>query len=298
MSSFVLKLIAMLTMLIDHSTVALYYCGALQSSGLYFVLRSIGRPAFPIFCFLLAVGYEKTSNREKYFSRLCLFAALSQLPFCLMTVRSNYSFITGGFAVSILPVGALLLIPLGVYFVYVCKKEVKPSLFLLAAALILACVDLTVGGYTLLSHFHLNVFYTLALSLACMRVLDLLLDANEDKVKKVLCFLAVAIFAVFFQSNADYSYEGLALCIFLHMLRGDKTRTLILTVLWCGFLYLLPIFSGQTKYLIMGGISMLAPLCIFFFNGKRGPKLRTAFYLVYPVHLAVLALLCVILRVF
>ena len=37
--------------------------------------------SFPIFAFLLAVGFEETSDRVKYFIRLLLFALLAEIPY-------------------------------------------------------------------------------------------------------------------------------------------------------------------------------------------------------------------------
>lgn len=75
LSAFALKIIAIVSMLIDH-------VGAVLLPDVI-ELRYIGRLAFPIFCFLIAEGYAHTKNAPKYLSRLGLFALISELPFNL-----------------------------------------------------------------------------------------------------------------------------------------------------------------------------------------------------------------------
>lgn len=99
-----LKLIAIVTMLIDHIA-AVVLDGYLLNAGFYdngidfpaiiaagftkltiifwidIVMRLIGRLAFPLFCFLLVEGFFYTKSRAKYALRLFLFALISEIPF-------------------------------------------------------------------------------------------------------------------------------------------------------------------------------------------------------------------------
>lgn len=55
--------------------------------------RLVGRISFPIFAFLIAEGFEKTSHMWKYLCRLLAFAALSQIPYSLFMETSGASVI-------------------------------------------------------------------------------------------------------------------------------------------------------------------------------------------------------------
>lgn len=93
-----LKLIAIITMLIDHVGAAVIWRmilsnaaagsmeGTIAYDGLlriYMIMRYIGRIAFPIFCFLMVEGLQKTRNKAKYAFRLGIFALASEIPFDL-----------------------------------------------------------------------------------------------------------------------------------------------------------------------------------------------------------------------
>lgn len=89
MSSFVLKIIACISMFCDHIGDA--FIGKLT------FLNYIGRLAFPIFCFQIVQGYIHTHDIKKYILRLSLFALISQIPFMLF-----YHIVFDSFAINVI----------------------------------------------------------------------------------------------------------------------------------------------------------------------------------------------------
>ncbi|MBO4473424.1 MAG: TraX protein [Clostridiales bacterium] len=90
-----LKVIAVISMLIDHTSghvLAKYewmYAPLLEFQGhkltwMYILRNFIGRLAFPIFCFLLVEGFLHTRSRLKYALNLGIFAILSEIPWNLL----------------------------------------------------------------------------------------------------------------------------------------------------------------------------------------------------------------------
>lgn len=83
-----LKIIAVITMIIDHTGAALvwklaYTAGTINETWylIYNIMRGIGRIAFPIYCFFIVEGLEHTRNVKKYLARLLIFALASEVPF-------------------------------------------------------------------------------------------------------------------------------------------------------------------------------------------------------------------------
>ena len=71
-----LKLLACLTMLVDHIGAILF-----QE---YAWMRIVGRISFPLYCFLLAEGVHYTRSPLKYGLRLLLVLVISELPYDLL----------------------------------------------------------------------------------------------------------------------------------------------------------------------------------------------------------------------
>lgn len=98
MTSFILKIIAVISMFIDHSGYVIF--------NRFSFMNYIGRLAFPIFAFLITEGYIHTSNLKKYFSRLLIFAVISQIPYTLLfpstfTLNTLFTLALGLFALTV-----------------------------------------------------------------------------------------------------------------------------------------------------------------------------------------------------
>lgn len=72
----VLKIIALISMIIDHVGIHLL------DNNPYF--RIIGRIAFPIFAFFIAEGLRYTRSKKRYVLSLSLFAIISQIPYIFL----------------------------------------------------------------------------------------------------------------------------------------------------------------------------------------------------------------------
>ena len=75
LSSNALKLTACVCMAVDH-------IGIVFMDNNY-IMRAVGRLAFPVFAFLLVQGLLRTSDVRRYLLRLGIFAVVSEIPFDL-----------------------------------------------------------------------------------------------------------------------------------------------------------------------------------------------------------------------
>ena len=132
MSSFVLKIIAIITMFIDHLGYAIF--------GKFSYFNYIGRLSFPIFAFQISEGYIHTKNLKKYFLRLFLFALVSQIPFMLF-----HSIISSDFSLNIF--FTLFLGLLSIYIYDECKYKFLGIIASVLLALIAQFSHCDYGAY-------------------------------------------------------------------------------------------------------------------------------------------------------
>ncbi len=127
----ILKIIAMVTMLIDHLGV-LYFPD-------YQIFRSIGRIAFPIFAFYLAMGFSFTSDKKMYALRLLTFGVFAQMPYMFLNADVKAHFL--GFNVLLLftyAIGMLYVFDLAVNAIK--KKDILLSIYFMIGLLIILII--------------------------------------------------------------------------------------------------------------------------------------------------------------
>ena len=282
MSVFVMKLLAVASMLVDHTAIFLY--PRFIAKPLYLWLRGVGRLAFPIYAFLIVNGCEKTHDVKRYLTRLVAFAAISQIPYTLAS-RANQ-----------LPDGVTAVVLGARWFVCVIFILVVCAAWLGAVradwtviwpllALTLSVLRVEYLGIHILSA-KMNVFYTLSLSLAIIALAEAAMKPERDWVKILMQVLG--IFGAFFliRDNMDYGSMGVALIVSLWLARGSRFSQIGVIVLWCVVEYI--VAGHPIKYFVFAA---LAAVPVLLYKGRQGPPLKLTFYAVYPGHLMILGAL-------
>jgi len=152
MNSFILKIIACFSMLIDH----LGYIVVGSTS----FFNCIGRLAFPIFAFQLTEGFSHTKNLKKYFIRLLVFAFIAQIPFMLFSSIFNEE----------ITINIIFVLVLGLLFMTIYDKynKILGVLFGVLFAVLAQLLHFDYGWYglTIIMIFHILKKHKLLMSIS------------------------------------------------------------------------------------------------------------------------------------
>lgn len=161
LSGSMLKLLAVMAMLLDHTALILggelhlfttpWFTLGGTTVTLYFVMRKIGRLAFPLFCFLITEGFSHTRSQKRYALQLLLFAFVSEVPFDLMLSGRMFDFSHQNIFFTLF-FGVLLLYALQ----NVSNELLKTvAMFTVAAVATIANIDYGLKGVLLILLLHL-----------------------------------------------------------------------------------------------------------------------------------------------
>ncbi len=214
------------------------------------VLYSLGGLTFPIMAFLITQGYLHTSSLRRYALRLFIFALISQVPFSLLWGAEGNVLFT-------------LLIGLGIIYAYDRFGMGGTFILLLIAGLLVSyyCDWGIIGPlmiwlvFALRKHKYRSIFLPL-----------------------LIPFALVGIYGIIGYVQAAAS--------------SLPETTIAITTLEIGgldtfeYLPIQTIELGQIGYGIIG--VGLAALLLCGYQGRRGYKMKWAFYVFYPLHLLIL----------
>ncbi|MBQ8983638.1 MAG: conjugal transfer protein TraX [Lachnospiraceae bacterium] len=244
------KLIAIITMFIDHFAATIIERGIYANGGMidysfeggmpepivivYMILRLIGRLGFPIFIFLLIEGFKYTRNRWKYLLRLAIFALVSEIPFDLAFWISRNQIFKGKF----------------------------------------------------IEFGHQNVFFTLAIGMLTIICMDLILNTKMPTAVKVILRILIMIAGAATAEllRTDYGALGVFAISAMYFFRNKKP---VLGALFTCIVLTIGNLFEFTSFLVL--------LPIAKYDGRRGLNLKYVFYAFYPVHLLLLAGVCLLL---
>lgn len=316
-----IKIIAVITMLIDHVAAALltrivisrgffYAMGNEQRliewmkvNGLLLIvtqlMRLIGRLGFPIFCFLLVEGFQKTRNVKKYAIRLGLFALISEIPFNLALTgwvwdpeyqNVYFTLLIGILALwtfdniakldpakwiqVLLTVGGILLLP--------------PRAALVVYNIVTGVLSFFAGFFGMgMGVYERNLPLFGCAYIVCLGVMLTVWGIYRrkreyDKAWRMcgtMAALAVAMVAADLLQT-DYSGMGVLTIAVMYALRKNKVGSM----------------AGGCVTLTAMSLSEItaffALIPISLYNGERGLKMKYFFYIFYPAHLLIIWLIC------
>ncbi len=249
-----LKMLAVITMLIDHIGAVLLekgliplinnsiFSGTNTDYNMYdyttfttldLCLRAMGRIAFPIFLFLLVEGFMHTRDPFKYAFRLFIFALISEVPFDIAVNRRIFE--------------------LG----------------------------------------HQNVYFTLTLAVLMFIGLELSDEKVIQQWQNTLVKASVilATLAAAYILRCDYDVLGIAMALFMYLFRYDRKQLIMseaIVIVAYSMLDCLQNGFAVSKFLEIFALTAFLPIALY--NGERGSfKLKYFFYVFYPAHLLILA---------
>ena len=276
LNSFWLRIVALVTMTIDHVGVCLEF-------NVFFVLRIIGRIALPLFIFMSVEGTLKTSNRKKYILRIGIYAALIGLVLGILTFQGSpftEIALSGNIFVD------LLLVILSVTILESPNKKIKPLIIFPVLYSIFSFVVIKLEGcgcdgiyYWFFPSFRMQGgIYCLILGIG---------------------FYAAKKFARLFINKyvpmnvGDEEYEQAITNIFSIIVLVFTVIAFMLLNFAFGDKYSSQLDGIQT-YFVLSGVFIL------LYNGKKGYNakwFKVAYYLYYPIHLAIIGLIFLIIGV-
>lgn len=263
LSATALKLIALVIMTIDH--IGAYWGDLPLFSPIRGDLRLVGRIAAPIFLFCLVESLRYTRDRGRFLKRMYIASVCAGLP------------------------GALIGWALGCSFGNIFQSFAWTTLWVMAAE----------GALAGLKEKNLKKALKGPLLLLLLTVLVCLAEKFAYALGRQGFELARALIFAFVRSPLEVEYSlGIIVLGFVWYFIPSKLWRCALLSLLCvlawfqpwGYMNYLGMFSG-IQWAMIGAVPFL-----LLYNGRRGRGMKWLFYVYYPVHTWLMALVWALLK--
>jgi hypothetical protein len=275
-----LKLLALVTMLIDHIGY-MYFPNEV-------LFRIIGRLAFPIFAYQIALGYSRTSNLKKYVLRLSLFALITQIPYSFFSPDIRFNPIHFNVLFTfIVAIGLLCAYDMGILNIkiFIKNKNYKHliyGIFLLALAVIIITLPEVLSF--MIKGFYLE-YGLLALALV------LLFHIFQEK--RSLAIISIILLYLF------HGYYRVALFNSAYSSTLFWSNLVNFKYVWSQLNLLNGLSQLQRYYFQAWGAFALIPILGLEIIKPSWIKLnKYVGYIFYPAHMALLIVIAIILKAY
>ena len=279
-SSFIIKIIAIVSMTFDHLGVILQQFYP-DLSVFCTVCRYIGRLSLPLFCFMIVEGVIHTKNIKKYLLRLGIMTIIIGIILAVCQYATSLGMTSLAWEGNI-----FMDLFLGALMIFLLKqKEIKYLKFLAIIPAAISVLSFIAKGIEWSSYFTMEALWF-------PRFLRLQYDWLS-------VFMMLGFYGAYFFTDIYFEYQSQFSGLQLEQVKGTPTYRLAINIVCAGVIIISNIIYYLFKYFLPSVVfwapniqiaGMAAGVILLFYNGKRGYNAKWfqyGSYLYYPLHIAV-----------
>ena len=284
-SNFILKIIALIFMTIDHVGVFL------PSSPLQFTFRVLGKIALPIFIYTTLEGCKKTKDIKKYMLRL---GVMSIFMYIAIVIAQLVLYFNNGYLLVFQNIFFTLLNLVFIYYLFFVNKNKNKRRMVILPILIF------IGSY---------IFFLLRINGISEFISSIFVDGLttmyglEAPIMFVVALLGIYIYEEIVRKRLNN--DETLVTEFLCSKKAQLSRNIIMclsialvSLIMYSFTYEnIPSFTFGNTCIYNTYFIICFPF-ILLYNGKRGFNnkiVNGAFYLYYPLHIGIIALIFILI---
>lgn len=265
LNGFWLRLIAIITMVIDHIAMALEMSLVIENTSfIYLFLRIIGRLSFPLFALGIVEGVIHSKNTKLYLIRLLI---------CLLTIASGIAIIEYAMKIAVQIDGNIFVdLLLGALIIYLLSFKNKWSFFVIPIIVVVGLLQIPSTPAFIRPSYN---FYGVTMIVFLYFGYLIANRIAKNKAQKLLVDLSYYKETNYYQVDINLMY-ALAIIIVNFV-----------------FYIICKIFPYIDNMLVISvqSYSILSSLFVILYNGKRGYNarwFRIFSYLFYPLHIIII----------